>query len=122
MSELKFNGLGAMLEWKYGPIADTREIDGEMVITAWRHKTIAQPDKDQIALDFKEFEDYKKSILYKEKRKEEYPSIAEQLDAIWKIIGSIPFADGVPEEAITVFDQIRAIKEKYPKTETDSKK
>lgn len=41
-----------MLEWKYGPIANTK--DG--VITEWRHATLPQPDAAQLLSDCNEYE------------------------------------------------------------------
>lgn len=43
--------LPAMLEWKYGSVADTA---GNRIIH-WRHPTIPQPDAAQIASDLVEY-------------------------------------------------------------------
>src|SRR3990167_2889944 len=43
--------ISAMLNWKYGSVADT--FDNK--ITAWRHPTIPQPDEKQIEIDLEEY-------------------------------------------------------------------
>jgi len=113
---IKFDGLGAMLEWKYGCIASTKQIGNKFHITAWRHVTISQPDEAQLAIDMQEYSDYLVSITYKEKRKNEYPEIGDQLDAI---IDTIKF---IKSEGVNIgsagkelIDQIDAVKNKHPK-------
>lgn len=49
---------------------------------------------------------------YDMKRVREYPRIGDQLDALWKLFGPTAPAGS---EAKTVFDQIVAVKAKYPK-------
>lgn len=49
-------------------------------------------------------------VDYKNRRKEEYPSLADQLDAIWK--GG--------EEAEAMRKRIMAIKDTFPKTNTNA--
>jgi hypothetical protein len=48
---------------------------------------------------------------YQKRRVAEYPSIGEQLDAIWKVVAKEP----MPLETQAMFDRIAAIKKKYPK-------
>lgn len=63
--------LSEVLEWKYGPIADTRQVDEsdwtspnpKMRISAWRHKTLSQPSEAQLAQDL---EDYKAYLVLKQ--------------------------------------------------------
>lgn len=58
--------LSEVLEWKYGPVADTKQIDEsdwtspnpKMQISTWRHKTLPKPTEAQIALDTEEYKDY----------------------------------------------------------------
>lgn len=49
---------------------------------------------------------------YKAKRASEYPSVPDQLDALWKILNGS--ADG---QAESVKGKIQAVKAKYPKPE-----
>lgn len=48
---------------------------------------------------------------YREKRKEEYPAIGDQLDAIWKALAG----RDLPPEATAIRDKVLAVKEKYSK-------
>lgn len=55
------SSLAVVLEWKYGPIANTKQADPDdlgpnpkMVISDWRHPTLPVPDEAQIALDMAE--------------------------------------------------------------------
>ena len=58
--------LSEVLEWKYGPIADTKQVDEsdwtsanpKMYISTWRHKTLPKPSITQMALDTEEYKDY----------------------------------------------------------------
>lgn len=93
--------IGDVIAWKYGHCADTE--DGK--ITAWRHKTIEQPDEIQLVADLKEYISYQASILYQKKRAMEYPSIEDQLDALWQ--------GGKTLEEMRV--KVLRVKEKYPK-------
>ena len=77
----------------------------EMVITKWSHSDIKKPSASQLKKDFAEYEKHLKSIAYKEKRATEYPSIKDQLDAIFK--GDTDF------EAMK--SKIEAVKKKHPK-------
>lgn len=57
--------LAEVLEWKYGPVASTEQVDPndltsqfpKMKITEWRSGT-PQPDEEQIAKDMQEYQDY----------------------------------------------------------------
>lgn len=104
--------LGEVLEWKYGAVANTKQKikgdnsdDPEMMITEWRHPTIPRPDAKQIAADFVEYEAYLNSIEYQKLRAREYPSVQDQLDAIWK--------GGQAEQDMK--SRVDAVKAKYPK-------
>lgn len=66
--------LAQVLEWKYGPIAGTKQADPqdmginpEMEIWYWRHPTLPQPDKKQLEKDFKEYDVYMKAQKQKQK-------------------------------------------------------
>ena len=112
---IKFNGLGAMLEWKYGLVASTKQVGDKMVITKWKDKKTEQPDEYQIGLDMAEWEAYKASIVYKDKRKKEYPDVGDQLDAIIKTLKHIK-AGGVDigADGDELVAQVDAVKDKYP--------
>lgn len=46
-----------------------------------------------------------------------YPSVGNQLDALWKILGALPpeaLADA-PKEAVAVMRQVQAVKTRFPK-------
>ena len=51
----------------------------------------------------------------REKRRDEYPDIGDQLDAIWKAFGQMD-PDDVPEPARAMLAQVQAVKAKYPVT------
>lgn len=111
--------LGAVLEWKYGAVASTRQKHKgdkskhpEMVISAWRHATIPQPDARQLKADFAEYEKFLKDTEYKKFRKEEYPTVEEQLDMIYKAIES-----GALDKSSDFYKAIKRTKDKFPKPE-----
>ena len=114
---IKFNGLGAMLEWKYGCVASTKQMGDKITITSWRHNTIKEPDEYQLELDMAEWGAYKLSIAYADKRKMEYPDVGDQLDAIIKTLKHIK-AGGVDigADGDELVAQVDAVKDKYPKT------
>ncbi|AUH51257.1 hypothetical protein CXB49_10765 [Chromobacterium sp. ATCC 53434] len=47
-------------------------------------------------------------------RRQRYPDTGEQLDVLWRVIASLP-PDTLPPEAAAMLDQIRAVKNTYPK-------
>lgn len=57
-----------------------------------------------------EYDTYQKSIAYKELRRNEYPPIGDQLDAIWKML-----TPPAGSEAEAMKAQISSVKAKYPK-------
>ncbi len=75
-------------------------------ITEWRNvKT--PPTKNQVEAEVKRLKQIEKDTEYKKQRAKEYPSLGDQLDALFK-------AGVFPKE---MADQIQAIKDKYPKPE-----
>jgi hypothetical protein len=50
---------------------------------------------------------------YRTRRKQEYPDIGEQLDAIWKIVGALPGKKDADVQDI--LDRVNAVKARYPK-------
>lgn len=52
---------------------------------------------------------------HKERRSHEWPSVGEQLGAIWKILHALEMGETPPADAIAIQDQIDNIKAKYEK-------
>jgi len=50
---------------------------------------------------------------YRARRREEYPPIGDQLDAIWKWLGT----QKITAETSLIADKIMAVKAKYPRSE-----
>jgi uncharacterized protein YheU (UPF0270 family) len=118
---MKYGRLGATLEWKYGPIAGTKQVGDKMVVSSWRHETIEKPDEAQIIQDIKEYEEHLVSIAYKWKREKEYPPVGDQLDTIIKVIRGIRArGTDIGKEGDTLLDEIQRVKDKYPKPEVRS--
>jgi hypothetical protein len=74
----------------------------------WTSKTKIKPTEGEIADKILELEVEQKRTEHQMKRKSEYPSIGDQLDALFHA-GVFP-----PEMA----EQIQAVKDKYPKLNT----
>ena len=68
-------------------------------------KTIEKPSEEEIQAEIDRLANERIQNEYKENRKREYPSIGDQLDALFK-------AGLFPEE---IASQIQAVKDKYPK-------
>lgn len=73
----------------------------------WFSKDIPKPSEDEIAQEIERLKAEHERTQYQRDRKPEYPSIGDQLDALFHA-GVFP-----PEMAA----QIQAIKDKYPKPE-----
>ena len=73
----------------------------------WLDETQTKPSEDEISQKIEELKAEHERTQYQRQRKPEYPSITEQLDALFHA-GVFP-----PEMA----EQIQAIKDKYPKPE-----
>ena len=50
---------------------------------------------------------------YRTRRKQEYPDIGEQLDAIWKYINDAP--GNKSDDVKAILDRVNAVKARYPK-------
>ena len=72
----------------------------------WVDETQSKPTEDEIAQEIERLKAEHELTQYQRQRKPEYPSITDQLDALFHA-GVFP-----PEMAA----QIQAIKDKYPKT------
>jgi hypothetical protein len=73
----------------------------------WFSENISKPSEDEIAQEIERLRAEHERTQYQRQRVPEYPSIGDQLDALFHA-GVFP-----PEMAA----QIQAIKDKYPKTE-----
>ncbi len=73
----------------------------------WLDGTQTKPSEDEVAQEIERLKAEYKRTEYQRQRKPEYPSITDQLDALFKA-GVFP-----PEMAA----QIQAVKDKYPKPE-----
>ena len=73
----------------------------------WFDKTQTKPSEDEVAQEIERLKAEHERTEYQRQRKPEYPSIGDQLDALFHA-GVFP-----PEMAA----QIQAIKDKYPKPE-----
>lgn len=62
----------------------------------------------------------KRARRYAENRSREYPSIGDQLDAIYKGIRSIARGEALSPECVAWLLKIQEIKDKYPKPEDRS--
>lgn len=71
----------------------------------WHDKNISQPSEKEVMEEFKRLVKDAEYYAYREYRKNEYPSIGDQLDALYHA-GVFP---------TDMAEQIRLVKEKYPK-------
>jgi hypothetical protein len=71
----------------------------------WYSTNILQPSKSQIEAELVRLQAEYDAVEYQRQRKLEYPSIGDQLDALWK--GG--------EAAAEMLARVQAIKNKYPK-------
>ncbi len=94
--------IAAAMMWKYG-VKCAKNAAGDD-IEIWESETIPKPNRIQIARDLEEYEAFLAATAYKEKRSAEYPSVGDQLDAIWK--------GGADMELMR--QTILAVKAKYP--------
>lgn len=59
--------------------------------------------------------EHKNTKSYKELRKENYPDIGEQLDAIYKLTEALQETLKLPPEVQSWLSDLRAVKASYPK-------
>lgn len=55
---------------------------------------------------------------YRRRRQVDYPTVGEQLDALWKTIVSLAHGGTIPADARAVMDAVAAVKAKHPKPST----
>jgi len=99
------NIIECLLELCPGAEWELTGIDYENLI--WHDKKYNKPTKQEIEHKWHEICNQRAMVEYREQRKEKYPTIGDQLDAL--------FHAGVfPEEMAA---QIQAVKDEYPKPE-----
>lgn len=117
--------LAQILQWKYGPIANTEQVDKndkssnpKMKIVSWRHLTIPEPDEMQLRQDEIEHDAYLDSIAYRQLRRREYPTIIDQLERVVNSLRNQRSAGTTLDaDAEYLVNEIDRIKTKYPKPE-----
>lgn len=78
--------------------------------------SIPKPTLDQLKKDEAEMLSYKESILYREQRRQEYPAMGDQLDALLKQFESLRAkGENLDSDLDVMLDQWRTVKNKYPK-------
>lgn len=53
---------------------------------------------------------------YAERRRKEYPPIADQLDSLWKVVDSLNLSDKQLGDAAPILAGIKSTKQRYPKS------
>jgi len=74
----------------------------------WYSQEIEKPTREAVLIEQKRLQKIEDSNAYKAKRLAEYPSIGDQLDALWK--GG--------DAAAEMLAKVQAVKAKYPKVTT----
>jgi len=79
-------------------------------ITGWADSVTNPPTKGEVMAEFERLKTEFETTVYARYRSNEYPSITEQLDALWHAMddGVLPKVDGF-------YDTVKEVKEKYPK-------
>ena len=94
------SNIHAAINWKFGILSGVR-VENDVLI---EHPDGVPSEENQSSL-ITEYEEYLESIEYQKKRAVAYPPIADQLDKIYH--------DGIEGWK----EQIKAVKDKYPKPE-----
>ena len=95
------SNIGEVIGWKFNHQAGMETRDG--VITKFPNGIPSQADQDKWA---KEYEEYVSANAYKEKRKEEYPTIEELVVALYDT-----------DDKAAIEKRRADVKKKYPKPE-----
>lgn len=99
---------------------DTIEVEDNTTVVTVDGIHYLPTDKDiesKEALELS-WENERRNTRYKERRQFAYPSIGDQLDALWKEVHGRRVKGEIPvKEASDMLDQIIAVKQKYPKPE-----
>jgi len=80
-------------------------------IIEWTEAVTTPPTKEQVLTEFERIKQEFQDTTYARYRSNEYPSITDQLDALWHAMddGVLPKVDGF-------YDSVKEIKEKFPKS------
>lgn len=100
-----FSVTGFDIVWEEIQIEPNAEFSLVMSNVEWKSNNITPPSKEEYDQEYQRLKDLLDASLYQEKRRLEYPSIGDQLDALWK-------GGKAAEEMLA---RVQAIKNKYPK-------
>jgi len=105
------------IKWKLG-VNCSKTPDGQGV-DVWESE-LPKPSPAECAAIVAEYEAHLAATAYIKKRREEYPPIGDQLDALWKIVSDLAgtFEDqggALEPTAAEVLHKVKSVKEKYPK-------
>ena len=100
-----FSVTGFDIIWEEVQLTPNVEAGLVMSNVEWKSKNITPPSKEEYDQEYQRLKDLLDASLYQEKRRLEYPSIGDQLDALWK-------GGEAAEEMIA---RVQAVKNKYPK-------
>jgi hypothetical protein len=100
-----FSVTGFDIIWKEIQIQPGAEFSLVMSNVEWKSNNVTPPSKEEYDQEYQRLKDLLDASLYQEKRRLEYPSIGDQLDALWK--GG--------EAAEEMMARVQAVKNKYPK-------
>lgn len=100
-----FSVTGFDIVWKEIQLNPNVEASLVMSNVEWKSNNITPPSKEEYDQEYQRLKDLLDASLYQEKRRLEYPSIGDQLDALWK-------GGAAAEEMMA---RVQAVKNKYPK-------
>jgi hypothetical protein len=100
-----FSVTGFEIIWEEIQLNPNVEASLVMSNVEWKSKNITPPSKEEYDQEYLRLKDLLDASLYQEKRRLEYPSIGDQLDALWK-------GGEAAEEMMAL---VQAVKNKYPK-------
>lgn len=84
----------------------------------WHDENQTQPTEQEILSAIEEIKSEWKATEYVRQRREAYPLIGDQLDALWKIINQLRLeGTNLPQEGDDLLNQILAVKKTYKKPE-----
>lgn len=87
--------------------------DQSPYIAEWLNSRIPQPTDEEIEQVLKNISDFNPAINHAAQRRKEYPGIGDQLGAAYNA------RQGDYADQIRLDEQIKKVKEKYPKSESD---
>lgn len=89
-------------------------------IADYGDKAMSVDEAEQLASEQAASEAKMAETAYATSRRAEYPSIQDQLDAIWKIVGVTLLIDKAPADAVAVMKTILRVKENHPKPKAET--